>query len=340
MHQNVYVKVLTARSTEEADDRTNPREDAGRRLPRTARLPTRGGRGARSASPGEALIRVEAVGICASDLKCYHGAAKFWGDENRPAWAETMVIPGHEFAGRVVELDDEAARRWGIARGRPRGLRADRPVLGMPLLQAREYHMCQPHDLYGFKRRTPGGMASYMVYPADALVYKISGDIPAAPCGVRRAAVLLAARGRARADHLRGHGRGRPAAARSGSAWSRAPAAKNPTHVIALDMAPDKLKLAAGCGADITINIAEQDAVDDHQGADRRLRRRRLPRGHRPSVGGSPGPQPVTQARPLRRVRRLRQRRLRRLEHHQRRQGTRRPRGPSRPVLLARRRSR
>ncbi len=26
--------------------------------------------------PGEALVRVEAVGICASDLKCYHGAAK------------------------------------------------------------------------------------------------------------------------------------------------------------------------------------------------------------------------------------------------------------------------
>ena len=39
------------------------------------------------ASPGEALVRVEAVGICASDLKCYHGAAKFWGDASRPAWA-------------------------------------------------------------------------------------------------------------------------------------------------------------------------------------------------------------------------------------------------------------
>ena len=33
---------------------------------------------------GEALIRVEAVGICASDLKCYQGAAKFWGDETVP----------------------------------------------------------------------------------------------------------------------------------------------------------------------------------------------------------------------------------------------------------------
>src|SRR4051795_13063853 len=52
------------------------------------------------AGPGEALVRVEATGICASDLKCYQGAAKFWGDENRPAWAETDVIPGHEFVAR------------------------------------------------------------------------------------------------------------------------------------------------------------------------------------------------------------------------------------------------
>jgi erythritol/L-threitol dehydrogenase len=67
--------------------------------------------------PGEALVKVEAVGICASDLKCYHGAAKFWGDKNRPAWAETKVIPGHEFTGTVVQLDSEAAERWGVAVG-------------------------------------------------------------------------------------------------------------------------------------------------------------------------------------------------------------------------------
>ena len=35
--------------------------------------------------PREALIKVDAVGMCASDLKCYHRAAKFWGDESRPS---------------------------------------------------------------------------------------------------------------------------------------------------------------------------------------------------------------------------------------------------------------
>jgi threonine dehydrogenase-like Zn-dependent dehydrogenase len=210
--------------------------------------------------PGEALIRVEAVGICASDLKCYHGAAKFWGDENRPAWAETMVIPGHEFAGRVVELDDEATSRWGIAVG-------DRVVSEqiVPCWECRyckrgEYHMCQPHDVYGFKRRTPGAMASYMVYPAEALVHKVSGDIPAhhaaftepLSCSlhaVERAGitfedtVVVAGCGPI--------GLGMIAGAR----------AKNPMHVVALDMQQERLELAKGCGADMTVNIAEQDAV-------------------------------------------------------------------------------
>jgi len=70
-----------------------------------------------SPGPGEALVRVEAVGICASDLKCYHGAAKFWGDDDRPAWAETEVIPGHEFVGEVVQVDERASARWGIEVG-------------------------------------------------------------------------------------------------------------------------------------------------------------------------------------------------------------------------------
>src|SRR4029077_3508359 len=30
--------------------------------------------------PGEALVKVQAVGICASDLKCFHGAPMYWGD--------------------------------------------------------------------------------------------------------------------------------------------------------------------------------------------------------------------------------------------------------------------
>jgi erythritol/L-threitol dehydrogenase len=223
--------------------------------------------------PGEALIKVEAVGICASDLKCYHGAAKFWGDENRPAWAETMVIPGHEFAGRVVELDDEAAQRWGIAVG-------DRVVSEqiVPCWKCRfclrgQYHMCQPHDLYGFKRRTPGAMASYMVYPVEALVHKVSGDIaPAHAAFAEPLSCALHAVERAQItfeDTVVVAGCGPIGLGMIAGAKS-----KNAMRVIALDMAPEKLKLAEKCGADLTINIAEQNpeeivkGLTDGYGAD------------------------------------------------------------------------
>jgi Zn-dependent alcohol dehydrogenases len=33
---------------------------------------------------GEVLIKVKSAGICVSDIKCYTGAARFWGDKNRP----------------------------------------------------------------------------------------------------------------------------------------------------------------------------------------------------------------------------------------------------------------
>jgi threonine dehydrogenase-like Zn-dependent dehydrogenase len=210
--------------------------------------------------PGQALVRVQAVGICASDLKCYQGAAKFWGDANRPAWAETEVIPGHEFAGEVVELDAEAADRWGIDIG-------DRVVSEqiVPCWKCRyclrgQYWMCAPHDLYGFKRRTPGAMASYMLYPAEALVHKVPKDLPAAhaaftePLSCALHAVERA--GIAFEDVVVVAGCGP-----IGLGMIAGAAAKSPAKVIALDVAETKLALAELCGADLTINIADRDPV-------------------------------------------------------------------------------
>src|SRR5262245_44516928 len=56
--------------------------------------------------PGEALVKVQAVGICASDLKCYHGAPMYWGDGLVPPNVDLLAIPGHEFVGEIVAIDD------------------------------------------------------------------------------------------------------------------------------------------------------------------------------------------------------------------------------------------
>ena len=210
--------------------------------------------------PGELLVRVEAVGICASDVKCYHGAPKFWGDDNRPAWAESQVIPGHEFVGVVVEADATAIANRGIAVG-------SRVVSEqiVPCGQCRycvrgQYWMCAPHIMYGFKRQTPGAMAEYMVFPVRSLVYEIDKKLPSAHAAfteplscalhaVERAGIHFE-------DVVVVAGCGP-----IGLGMIAGAAAKFPAEVIALDRAEHRLELAKLCGATRTVNIAEQDPV-------------------------------------------------------------------------------
>ena len=212
------------------------------------------------ASPGEALVRVEAVGICASDLKCYHGAAKFWGDASRPAWAETEVVPGHEFVGEIVELDEVAEKRWGVKKG-------DRVVAEqiVPCGECRyclrgQYWMCAPHGMFGFKRATPGGMASYMVFPKEALVHKISKSVkPHHAAYAEPLSCALHAVERANiqfADVVVVAGCGP-----IGLGMIAGAAAKFPGTLIALDLDDRKLEVAKKCGATHTINIGKQDPV-------------------------------------------------------------------------------
>lgn len=206
------------------------------------------------------LIRVEAVGVCASDLKCYHGAAKFWGDENRPAWAQKGVTPGHELVGTIVKASDSALELHGVAVGDRIACEQIVPCGECRYCQRGQYWMCGPHDMFGF-RNYNGAMAEYMLVPDKARVHKVSSELPPAHAAfaeplscslhaVERAnitfddVVVIAGCGPI--------GLGMVAGAK----------AKSPLKVIALDMSDHKLELARKCGADLTINISREDAVE------------------------------------------------------------------------------
>lgn len=210
---------------------------------------------------GEALIRVEATGICASDLKCYHGAPKFWGDDDRAAWAESEVVPGHEFVGVVVALDDSARARWNVREG-------DRVVSEqiVPCWTCRycvggSYWMCEPHNIFGFKRRTPGGMAGYMVLPAEALVYEIAKDLPAAHAAFTEplsCALHAVERATIQFDDVVVVAGCGPI----GLGMIAGTVARSPRLVVALDMSDERLDVAKATGADIVVNVAQESAVD------------------------------------------------------------------------------
>lgn len=60
--------------------------------------------------PGGAVLQVEAVGLCGSDLAQYHGGVGVPG-ETFP------VVPGHETVGHIAKITPEAAAAWGLAEG-------------------------------------------------------------------------------------------------------------------------------------------------------------------------------------------------------------------------------
>ncbi len=113
--------------------------------------------------PEEVILKIEAVGICGSDMHAYHGH-----DPRR----KPGLILGHEFCGTVVE---SASSRYAT------GTR----VTGNPLITCGicEYcvqgrnNLCSHRTMVGMTR--PGAFAQYMSIPAASLI-DMPQDMPAA----------------------------------------------------------------------------------------------------------------------------------------------------------------
>ncbi|MGJ4852136.1 alcohol dehydrogenase catalytic domain-containing protein, partial [Bacillota bacterium Meth-B3] len=125
---------------------------------------------------GEILLKVEACGICAGDVKATHNAARFWGGDGMPGFCEPPFTPGHEFLGEVVAMGD------GVVSGFEIGDRLVTEQI-VPCGECRyckegKYWLCAPHNVYGFKYYLNGGMAEYVLLPKNARNYKIPKDLP------------------------------------------------------------------------------------------------------------------------------------------------------------------
>jgi erythritol/L-threitol dehydrogenase len=213
------------------------------------------------AGPDDIIIEVEAVGICAGDIKCYLGAPSFWGDDKgQPQYVKAPMIPGHEFFGRVVELGANK-----IAEGRFKI--GDRVISEqiVPCEKCRyctrgEYWMCEKHDLYGFQNNVNGAMARYMRFPKEGRNYPVPDSMTieqAAMIEPYACSVHAVNRAKIQLDDvvvLAGAGT-------LGLGMVGAARLKNPSKLIVLDTKADRLELAKKFGADIVLNPLEVDVV-------------------------------------------------------------------------------
>ena len=212
------------------------------------------------AGPEEVIIKVSQVGICASDLKCYLGAALFWGDAHREGYCQPPVIPGHEFVGEVVALGAGAGAKYGLALGDQAISEQIVACWNCRYCKRGQYWMCQNGDVYGFRKNAPGAMASYMKFPRNALNHKLPRAmkpehavfIEPLSCSIHAVqrgdielgdTVVIAGAGPL--------GLGMVAAARM----------KSPGLLIAVDLDDKRLELAKRCGADLGMNPSKVDVV-------------------------------------------------------------------------------
>ncbi len=157
--------------------------------------------------PGELLLRVDAVGLCHSDLHvmdCAPGTLPY---------ALPMTL-GHEVAGTVVEVGDGVAASW-----------LDRLAVVHGVWSCGTCHNCrrgqENHCLHlegrvGCGLGKPGGLAEYVLVPSERQLVVADG-IPASQARTaRRRGAHGASRDPAaprrdrRGQHRHGHRRGRP----------------------------------------------------------------------------------------------------------------------------------
>ncbi|MDX1934720.1 MAG: alcohol dehydrogenase catalytic domain-containing protein [Capsulimonadales bacterium] len=212
------------------------------------------------AGPGEVVVRVDAAGICASDVKCYTGAPLFWGDANRVGYCQPPIIAGHEFIGTVVALGEGAGEKFGLALGDRAISEQIVPCWECRYCQRGQYHLCRPHDIYGFRQRTPGGFADYMKFPAGSLNHRVPASIPADHAAlIEPLACSMHAVQRGNIEFgdtvvIAGCGTlglGMVAYARM----------KSPGELIAIDLAESRLERARSLGATQTLNPTRENVV-------------------------------------------------------------------------------
>ena len=123
----------------------------------------------------DALVRVEACGLCGTDHEQYTG-------ELAGGFA---FVPGHETIGIIETIGPKAAQRWRVAEGDRIAVEVLQSCRACDACLAGEYTRCKRHglaDMYGFidVDRAPGlwgGYAEYQYLAPDSMVLSLPDNL-------------------------------------------------------------------------------------------------------------------------------------------------------------------
>lgn len=118
----------------------------------------------------EILVKVKGCGICAGDVKSYHGGIRIWGTSEENRYIEAPVIGGHEFYGEVVEIGSKIT---AYVPGDRVVAEQIVPCNSCEFCLQGKYWMCTESAVYGFKHHINGGFAEYIKLHKNSVVHKV-----------------------------------------------------------------------------------------------------------------------------------------------------------------------
>jgi alcohol dehydrogenase len=210
----------------------------------------------------DALLRVEACGLCGTDHEQYSGLLF-------PGYA---FVPGHESVGVLERIGVDAAQRWGVRAGDRVAVEVFLSCRECAACRSGDYRRCESHglaDMYGCVPvdRAPGlwgGYAEYQYLAPDSLVLPLPDDLGPDvatlfnPVGAGiRWGVTVPGTGPGDLVAILGPGvRGLSACAAAKDAGA--------SFVMVTGLGPSdapRLEIARDFGADLTVDVATTDPV-------------------------------------------------------------------------------
>jgi threonine dehydrogenase-like Zn-dependent dehydrogenase len=212
--------------------------------------------------PDDGLLKVDRCGICGADVQIFNGDVK----ENNFGYP---TIPGHEPLGTIVELGENAANRWGVELGDRVIIEATVPCGICKFCAGGNTTSCIDRKNLGYTRTSVapslwGGFAEYLYMHPRSKVHKVARDVPLDAAATFNALAC----GIGWAVHDAGTGPGDTVvvlgAGQRGVMSVLAAKDAGAERVIITGLGRDKHKLEAAMklGADVAVNVEEQDIVE------------------------------------------------------------------------------
>lgn len=126
----------------------------------------------------DAVLRVEAAGLCGTDYEQYSGHLV------GTPWDVTPIIPGHEIMGWIDRIGPQAAKKWNVREGDRVVVEAVIPCGHCFQCAVGSTTLCEANVGYGLYASTEvapslwGGYATHMYIHPRALLHKVPHDIP------------------------------------------------------------------------------------------------------------------------------------------------------------------